>query len=44
MMLCNSQERTLGEFVRLGEETGWKLASLHRGAPGEIVPLVYVPI
>ena len=25
LVLFNSQERTVGEFQRLGEETGWKL-------------------
>ena len=31
LVLFNSQERTVGEFQRLGEETGWNLVSVKRG-------------
>jgi len=31
LVLFNSQERTLGESQRLGEETGWRLVSVKRG-------------
>lgn len=31
LVLFNSQERTVGEFHRLGEETGWKLISVKPG-------------
>lgn len=40
----NGQERTVGEFVRLGEATGWKLEEIFRGALGGLAQLVYVPV
>lgn len=37
LVLFNSQERTIGEFQRLGEETGWKLVSVKRSLHGFIL-------
>jgi len=37
LVLFNSQERTVGEFQRLGEETGWKLVSVKRSLHSSIL-------
>lgn len=34
MTVVNAQERTLAQFVRLGEASAWKLECVHRPAGG----------
>lgn len=34
MTLVNAQERTLSQFIRLGDASGWKLECVHRPKGG----------
>jgi hypothetical protein len=40
MLLCNTQERTIGDFVEMFQGTGWEIEDIHnreRGAVPQIV-------
>ncbi len=41
---CNSQERTLAQFVALGEAGGWALERVVRSTvPGGFAQLIFAP-
>ena len=44
MALHNAQERVVGEFIRLGEESGWKLTSACTVENGTHAHLIFEPI
>lgn len=37
----NAQERTVGQFIRMADGTGWEIESISRGADGTIALLVF---
>lgn len=44
MMAFGAQERTLGQYMRLGEAAGWKLECVHRAKEGTgLNQLVFSP-
>ena len=43
MVMLNGQERTLEEFVELGDATGWKLEVVDRHNAVKMCSLVFVP-
>ena len=44
MVMANSQERTIGQFVNLVNGTGWKLVSVHRSHVNPMVLLTLHPV
>lgn len=46
MLACfNAQERTLGQYMRLGAAAGWKLERVHRAKEGQgLNQLVFSPM
>jgi hypothetical protein len=44
MVLHNSQERTVGAFIKLGQESGWQLTSVHTPGNNRQAYLVFEPM
>ena len=44
MIFNNAQERTVGKFAKLGQESGWKMTSLNRGGHGAFASVIYIPV
>ena len=40
-VLFNGQERTISQFIELGEATGWKLEKV---VPGKMAAFTFVPV
>ena len=43
MVTANSQERTIGQFVSLVNDTGWKLETICRSPGNSMVLLIFNP-
>ena len=41
MSMFNGKERTVEDFVELGEQSGWKLGSV---VPGKLAALTFSPV
>jgi hypothetical protein len=44
MVLANSQERTIGQFISLVDGTGWKLRSIERSSQNAMALLLFNPV
>jgi hypothetical protein len=44
MVLHNSQERTVGQFIKLGQESGWQLTSVHTPGSSKHGYLIFEPM
>ena len=44
MVFNNAQERTVGEFAKLGQESGWKMTALNVGGHGAFACVIYIPV